>query len=407
VGLGGLGWLAAQPLTGSALALGPNVATPTAATPARDAPDAALLAMPIDIVSIAAAVVLVAATFSLLRQRAQRVFAVVLTAVIGLIVSLAFVHFSAPDLALTQLAVELVTTLLLVLVLAWLPRGGSQPVAGWRRRRDLFIAALVGGASAALGASMLKHQIPGSGEGYLRLAEPAAGAANAVNAILVDFRAFDTLGEITVLTIAAATLMALLADLRPLQRMSEHGRESVHPLLLSMVSRPVLPAALMLAAFLLLRGHQAPGGGFVAGLVIGTALIVQESAYGRIWSQRQLHRQTQRLIGAGLLLALATGLGALLFGRPFLTSAFWHGSLPLLGELALTSTLLFDIGVMMIVSGMLLLVLDGLGRVGASATPSSAKGQAAEHPGAMDQEPVGASDPDDSAPYHPSHPRSG
>jgi multicomponent K+:H+ antiporter subunit A len=349
--------------------------------------------------------VLVAATFTLLRQRAQRVFAIVLTGVIGLIVSLAFVHFSAPDLALTQLAVELVTTLLLVLVLAFLPRSDSQPVARWRRRRDLFIAALVGVGSAVLTASMLQHQTPGSGEWYLRLAEPAAGAANAVNAILVDFRAFDTLGEITVLTIAAATVMVLLADLQlpSLERMSRHKRESAHPLLFSVVSRPVLPAALMLAAFLLLRGHQAPGGGFVAGLVIGTALIVQESANGRAWNQRQLHLSAQPLIGGGLLLALATGLGALLFGRPFLTSAFWHGSLPVLGELALTSTLLFDIGVMMIVSGMLLLVLGGLGRVGASGTSgakgassessaNSANSQGAAGQGARAQQQVGASD---------------
>ncbi|MCF8004065.1 MAG: DUF4040 domain-containing protein [Chromatiaceae bacterium] len=390
VGLGGLGWLAAQPLTGLAVDQAPSAATPTAATPtaatpftaiptaatpASGSPEVAMLAMPIDIVSIAAAVMLVAATFTLLRRRAHRVMAVVLTGVIGLIVSLAFVHFSAPDLALTQLAVELVTTLLLVLVLAVLPRGDPQPVDRWRHRRDLFIAALVGGASAALTASMLQHQTPGSGEWYLRLAEPAAGAANAVNAILVDFRAFDTLGEITVLTIAAVTVSVLLTDLqlRPLQRMSGHGRESVHPLLFAMVSQPVLPAALMLAAFLLLRGHQAPGGGFIAGLVIGTALILQESANGRAWSERQLQLRTQPLIGGGLLLAMATGLGALLFGRPFLTTAHWHGSLPLLGELALTSTLLFDIGVMMIVSGMLLLVLDGLGSVGASGT-SGTKG---------------------------------
>ncbi len=144
--------------------------------------------------------------------------------------------------------------------------------------------------------------------------------------------------------------------------------ESAHPLLFAMVSRPVLPAALMLAAFLLLRGHQAAGGGFVAGLVIGTALIVQQIANGRAWSERPLQLSTRRLIGGGLLLALATGLAALLFGRPFLTSALWHGTLPLLGELRLTSTLLFDLGVMMIVSGMLLLVLDGLGRVGAERT---------------------------------------
>ncbi|WP_462322538.1 proton-conducting transporter transmembrane domain-containing protein, partial [Halochromatium sp.] len=125
VGLGILGWLAAQPLTGLAVAQAPNTAPPTAATLASDAPDASMLAMPIDIVSMAAAVLLVTATFTLLRQHARRVLAVVLTGVIGLIVSLAFVHFSAPDLALTQLAVELVSTLLLVLVLALLPRSAS------------------------------------------------------------------------------------------------------------------------------------------------------------------------------------------------------------------------------------------------------------------------------------------
>ncbi len=364
LGLGFLGWLSAQPPTGSTLS---QVAT--AAASASASADNESFAMPLDSVSIAAALVLAAATFTLLRQRAQRVLAVVLTGMIGLIVSLAFVHFSAPDLALTQLAVELVTTLLLLLVLALLPRGKARPVARWRRRRDLLLAAAVGCASAALTASMLGHHIRGSGQGYLRLAEPAAGAANAVNAILVDFRALDTLGEISVLTITAAMVMVLLKDLRLgplLERKGGSAVESAHPLLFAMVSRSVLPAALMLAAFLLLRGHQAPGGGFVAGLVIGTALIVQQIANGRAWSRRQLQLSTRRLIGGGLLLALATGLAALLFGRPFLTSAFWHGNLPLFGELRLTSTLLFDIGVMMIVSGMLLLVLDGLSRVGAT-----------------------------------------
>lgn len=381
LGLGALGWLSAQPPTGSARAgaIAPGASTGAFASASASASaDIAPFAIPLDSVSLAAAVVLVAATFTLLRQRAQRLLAVVLTGVIGLIVSLAFVHFSAPDLALTQLAVELVTTLLLLLVLALLPRGGARPVTGWRRERDLFLATLVGCASAALSVSLLRHHLPGSGEGYLRLVESAAGAANAVNAILVDIRAFDTLGEITVLTIATATAMVLLDGLRlrPFGGLGGQGggqggdqaMESAHPLLFAMVSRPVLPAALMLAAFLLLRGHQAAGGGFVAGLVIGTALIVQQIANGRAWSERPLQLSTRRLIGGGLLLALATGLAALLFGRPFLTSALWHGTLPLLGELRLTSTLLFDLGVMMIVSGMLLLVLDGLGRVGAERT---------------------------------------
>ena len=222
VGLGFIGWLSAQPPTQAALA---QAATPGASS--SGSPGIEPLGIPLDITSIAAAVVLAAAILALVRQRAQRLTAVVLTGVIGLVVSLAFVHFSAPDLALTQLAVELVTTLLLVLVVTLLPRGDARPVAGWQRGRDLLIAASVGCASAALTASMLQHQTAGSGTWYLQLAEPAAGAANAVNAILVDFRAFDTLGEITVLTIAAATVMVLLEGLRlrPLGRIGGMGTQ--------------------------------------------------------------------------------------------------------------------------------------------------------------------------------------
>ncbi|NBC46842.1 MAG: monovalent cation/H+ antiporter subunit A [Gammaproteobacteria bacterium] len=345
--LAGLGWVAARP----ALSV-----------------TAGRAGMPLDIGSIAAAVILVAATLELVRRRGQRLTAVILTGVIGLVVTLAFVHFSAPDLALTQLAVELVTTLLLLLVLTGLPRTGARPVIGGRRTRDLLLAVLVGLGTTVLVGAMLQHHSSGSGNWYLRLAQPAAGAANAVNAILVDFRALDTLGEVTVLSIAAVTVGVLLEGLRlhPPGPIGGSAMTPAHPLMLAMVARPVLPAALMLAAFLLLRGHHAPGGGFVAGLVVGTALILQQLANGRGWTERRLQLTARPLIGGGLLLALGTGLAALLVGRPFLTSALWHGRLPLLGELKLTSTLLFDLGVMLIVSGMLLLVLDGLGRVGVS-----------------------------------------
>ena len=364
VGVALLGWMTALPPSlsgGSALMLLPGLAPDDRA------------AAPVDVVTLTGAVVVAAATLLLVPARRRRLFAVLLTAVIGLFISLAFVHFSAPDLALTQLAVELATTLLLLLVLTLLPSSDGHPLSRWRLGRDLTLAVAAGLGSAALTAGMLLGGGERLGSWYLYAAEPAAGAANVVNAILVDFRALDTLGEISVLATAAAGILVVLDGLRlrrpgrvaaARRRGGAQPLEPAHPLMLAMVAQPVLPAALLLAVFLLLRGHHAPGGGFVAGLVAGAALVLQQLAHGRSWTQQRLPLPARSMIGIGLLLSLGTGVAGLAFGGPFLTSAIWQGWLPILGELTLTSTLAFDTGVLLIVCGMLLLVLEGLGRVG-------------------------------------------
>ena len=126
-------------------------------------------------------------------------------------------------------------------------------------------------------------------------------------------------------------------------------------------ARLLLPLALMVSIFIFLRGHNLPGGGFIAGLITTAALILQYLASGIAWTREQWAVRYHRLIAWGLTIALLTGLGSWLFGRPFLTSAFGHFELPLVGEFELATAMLFDLGVYLVVVGALMLVLTTLG----------------------------------------------
>jgi multicomponent K+:H+ antiporter subunit A len=126
-------------------------------------------------------------------------------------------------------------------------------------------------------------------------------------------------------------------------------------------ARILLPLALLVSAFLFLRGHNLPGGGFVAGLVTAVALILQYLANGVTWTQERLPGDLHPAIGAGLLIATLTGLGSLALGYPFLTSAHGHVRLPLVGDLELASAMAFDLGVYLAVVGATLLILIRLG----------------------------------------------
>ncbi len=323
--------------------------------------------MPIDGVSIAAALILASAAVATVRLRHRRLTALVMTSVVGLIVSLTFVHFSAPDLALTQLSVEVVTTILLLLVLFFLPGGDRLTISPVRRTRDLLLAGGAGLITALLAFAIMTRPHSPVSQFYLEQAKPLGGGSNVVNVILVDFRGFDTLGEITVLSVAAAGIFMLLRGLRlPVPETDTHGRPwapDLHPMILAIISRPLLPLALLVAVFLLLRGHNAPGGGFIAGLVAGTALILQHLASGLRWTQERLRRSYFTLIGGGVLVAGGTGLAALPLGRPFLTSGLLHLELPFVGKLELASAIAFDIGVFMTVIGTVMLILENLGRL--------------------------------------------
>ncbi|MCF8004878.1 MAG: monovalent cation/H+ antiporter subunit A [Chromatiaceae bacterium] len=324
--------------------------------------------LPIDPVSTSAAICLAAGAIGTVVWHRQRWTALVMLSVVGLIIALAFVKLSAPDLALTQLSVEMVTIVLLLLALHFLPKQTPRESSLPRKLRDLLLALLGGGATGLLTWAVLTRPYDSISGWMLENSVPGGGGTNVVNVILVDFRGFDTLGEITVLAIAAIGIYMMLRDLRldvPLT--DDQGRpwsSDVNPLILATFSRLLLPLALMVAVFIFLRGHNLPGGGFIAGLIISVALVMQYLANGIAWTKLRLSGELHPLIGLGLLLATATGLGSWYFGYPFLTSTHGHLHLPVIGDLELASVMLFDLGVMMVVIGITLVILIRLGRIG-------------------------------------------
>jgi len=321
--------------------------------------------LPIDGVSLLAALMLIGATLAVTVLHRRRLTALVIVGAVGLMVALVFVKFSAPDLALTQLSVEAVTIVLLLLALYFLPAETPLESSKSRRWRDGVLAVLAGGGAAALAWGVLTRPPHASADWFLDNSVSGGGGTNVVNVILVDFRGFDTFGEITVLAVAALGIFALLENLHlAAPRRDDSGRRwdsDSHPLIMATFARLLLPLALLVSAFIFLRGHNLPGGGFIAGLITAIALIVQYLANGVAWTHARLPAHTHPWIAAGLVIALLTGMASWLFGRPFLTSAFAHPTLPLIGELPLASAMAFDLGVYLVVVGASLLILINLG----------------------------------------------
>ena len=134
-------------------------------------------------------------------------------------------------------------------------------------------------------------------------------------------------------------------------------------MLLAIVSQGLLPLALMVSVYIFFRGHNLPGGGFIAGLITAVAIILQYVAKGVDWVKPRLPIPYDHLIAAGLLTATLTGVGSWLFNKPFLTSWFDYFDLPLLGSIELASAMAFDLGVYLTVVGATLLILANLGKV--------------------------------------------
>jgi multicomponent K+:H+ antiporter subunit A len=347
------------------------------------------------------------------RAKFHRVAALVLLGGVGLVVCVTFVWFSAPDLALTQLLVEIVTTVLLLLGLRWLPQRvdtggadggrGAPAAAGTRRRRrrlfDLGVAVAAGAGTAALAFAVMIRTPPDLlARHFLERAYTEGGGTNVVNVMLVDFRGFDTLGEITVLGAVALTVYALLRRFRPApesvgvpeQQAVQSAYDESRPdrsvgdtasdwlLVPSVFARLLFPVVGLVALYLLLRGHDLPGGGFAAGLTASIAIILQYMIGGIEWTENHLRVRPLRWMGAGLLLAGGTGLAAWLFGRPFLTSYFAYLDLPLVGEVPAASALLFDIGVFALVVGATVLMLIAIAHQTVRGRRAAAPPRAAE-----------------------------
>jgi multicomponent K+:H+ antiporter subunit A len=327
--------------------------------------------MPASPLAMAIWLLLLATSVMLALTHHKRFQAVILVGAVGLVTALTFVSLSAPDLALTQLSVEVVSTVLLLMGLALLPQHSPHESTPARRWRDGAVA-LAGGAGVAWVAWVLLTRNHDSIAWYfLEKSLPIGGGSNVVNVILVDFRGYDTFGEITVLGIAAIGVLALMEGMRSRRPMTDpDGRPwtfASQPLLLRVAASVVLPVALVFTIYIFMRGHNMPGGGFIAGLITAVALVLQLMSLGQNKAEAMLRAQSGRRfvrwIGSGLSIAGLTGVGAFFWGRPFMTSAHGHPHVPILGDLPLASAALFDLGVYLTVVGSTLLTISVLGSV--------------------------------------------
>ena len=272
---------------------------------------------------------------------------------VGYGVALTFLGFGAPDLAMTQFSVETLTVLIYVLVFRHFRTLGELSPR-LVRVRDGLIAAGIGVFIGGLLLSVATTETAPRLKEYFAEFGPTLGhGRNIVNVILVDFRGFDTLGEITVLATAAIGVRGLL-------RFAADGRadrEPVQPVnspIFRTAARLLMPLLLLFSVFLLLRGHNQPGGGFVGGLVAAAAFALYAIAFGVQRARQALLVRPLTLLGAGLLVALLAGVPAVLRGEPFLTALWVSGPVPL------GTPAVFDVGVFLVVAGVVLMMIFSL-----------------------------------------------
>ena len=353
--------------------------------------------LPVSPVAIAGWVMLVTASASVVAYHHNRILALVLISIVGLIVSICFIYLSAPDLALTQISVEVVTAVLMILALNFLPKHTQRGVGPMKHVFHIAIAGVTGLATGLLIYALMMRDFAFESMSVYHLANShnLGGGDNVVNVILVDFRGYDTYGEVTVLGIAALVIFALTEALlsgtaskkliawRP--DVARAGDK--HPIMLLVGTRVMMPIALLVGVFIFLRGHNLPGGGFIAGLVVSIALVMQYMASGFAWTQARQKVYYHVLIGIGVLAAGITGIGAWFNGMPFLTSDFGYVKLFGLEPFEMATAAGFDLGVFLGVVGSVLLALGGLSRMARRAAVGDQPEQAhiiAEKPAARD-----------------------
>ena len=324
-------------------------------------------------VPIAGWTMLVAATAALVFLHRNRLLSLILIGIVGLMVSVGFVFFSAPDLAMTQFTVEVVTAILLLLALNFLPNRTPTESSVMRRTRDSAIAIAGGIATAALSYHYLLRDFasPTISEFHLANSYKGGGGTNVVNVILVDFRGFDTFGEIIVLGIAALLIYALTETLlsgpvraRLLNRKPDQPRAGdMHPMMMVVLTRVMMPIVMLVGFYIFLRGHNEPGGGFIAGLIVSIGVVMQYMARGFNWASSRLRYPYHGIIGAGVLVAGLTGIGSWFVAKPFLTSDFTYVRIPPFQEFELATAAIFDVGVFLAVVGAVMLSLESFSRL--------------------------------------------
>ena len=316
------------------------------------------------------AALVAAAAVVIIRSR-SRLLGICALGVVGISTALIFLNFGAPDVAMTQLVVETLVTVIVAIVLLKLPdfRNEIWP-SGPERLRNGIVAVTVGvSVTLVLLAVTVSPPQPDLREYFERTAVPGGQGRNIVNVILVDFRALDTMGEITVLAIAGAAVFALLLpgprrkervplpETRRVVSRAPVGHDGImNTLILRETTRRLVALILVFSVFLLLRGHEHPGGGFVGGLVASVAFSLYAFVFGP-QAARGILRADPRTVGAiGLALAIASGfVGPIRDGVPFLT-----GQWGTVAGLKIGTPVIFDVGVYLVVIGVVLTFVLGI-----------------------------------------------
>ncbi len=357
---------------------------------ARDRPDFALWGSPLQVV-VGLVILAAALGATLLRNRLA---AVLLVGVTGYGCGAIFAFHGAPDLALTQFLVETLTLVIFVLVLRTLPAESDSVHIKRYRLPRAALAVAVGAAVTTLAVYAMAAR---TGTPIAELLPDAAyfrgHGANAVNVLLVDIRAWDTMGEISVLLVAATGVASMVfrhrrfgaaprvADAAQLDggrfpvaannspavsdvtwlRGSELRDPRHRSLVLEVATRIIFPLIMVLSAYLFFAGHNTPGGGFAGGLTAGLALVLRYLAGGRYELGETLPLDAGKILGVGLGLSAGTAAASLLVGAPVLSSALIQIDVPVLGTVKFVTALFFDLGVYLIVVGLVLDVLRSLG----------------------------------------------
>ncbi|MEO6989783.1 MAG: hydrogen gas-evolving membrane-bound hydrogenase subunit E [Aquihabitans sp.] len=338
----------------------------------------------------------------------RRFSAALFLGVVGYAMAALFVVQGAPDLALTQIAIETLTTVLFVLVLRRLPdrftwagpssegpvatnragdgtevfeRPSESVMTGRKRAGRLLVAAAVGGSVFVLALTMSAPQPDYAvSDEIAARSVPDGHGRNEVNVTLVDFRGYDTMGEITVLACAAIGTVALArAGRRPAHvpppvtngtgpEPDAEPWDRVAPAVplgrlvnLDVSVRIISAVVLVGSVYLLFAGHNQPGGGFVGGSIAGAAVALRYVA-GGIENVRALSRaRPWTVLGVGLTVAIGTAAIPLLFGDAVLSSAYRVVDVPAIGSVSLASVLAFDIGVYLAVLGLVLMMFESFG----------------------------------------------
>ncbi|WP_235432530.1 Na+/H+ antiporter subunit A [Nostocoides japonicum] len=345
--------------------------------------------VPVGLVMAAAAVLTV-------RSR-RRLTAVLLSGVSGYCTAMLFVLHGAPDLALTQVLVETVTLVLFVLVLRRMaPYFSERPLSRGRwLRRGIGVLAGIFAAGFAAAATGARTGRPVS-DLFPQAAVEYGGGRNIVNVTLVDIRAWDTMGEISVLVVAATGVASLIflitgrgGEQNPAEPLQHHEpvsawlragrtqRREDRSIVFEIVTRLTFHTIVVFSVWLLFAGHNGPGGGFAGGLMCGLALGVRYLAGGRRELDEAAPVDAGRVLGLGLAIATIAALAPLAFGGQVLQSAIVDLHPPLIGDLHVVTSLFFDIGVYLVVVGLMLDIFRSLG----GGIDADAEGESPDLPG--------------------------